>query len=241
MTIAALLPTVLRAWWGFFLPGGTVATAQLFIDYQNLHFTAWECFTPYGTEVWQSLVHPGKFADQVREARLARHFPDVEITVIHVYRGLPSRRHEPTQHARVQRQASNWTRDRRVQMNLRPLRYPSDWPDSPAQEKGVDVQLAIEVVRATMNAESAAARAAELASGESDLASEGAAEPEILIVATRDTDIVPALEIARASSAVKLELATWKGQSELKLSSKVRSVSLDKPAYSKSRDMTNYA
>lgn len=216
-----------------------MATAQLFIDYQNLHFTAWECFTSYGTEVWQSLIHPGKFADQVRAARLARHFPDVDITAIHVYRGIPSRKNEPTQNARVQRQASNWTRDRRVKMNLRPLRYPSDWPDSKSQEKGVDVQLAIEVVQATMVAENrlaAAQREADAAGVEMT-----PIEPEVLIVATRDTDIVPALEIARASTAVQLELATWKGQSELKLSSKVRSVSLDKALYSKSRDTANYA
>jgi uncharacterized LabA/DUF88 family protein len=195
-----------------------LTTARLFIDYQNLHFTAWECFTPYGSEVWQSLIHPGRFADQVSAARVARNFPDADIIGIHVYRGIPSRRHETTQNARVQRQASNWTRDRRVQMNLRPLRYPRDWPDSPSQEKGVDVHLAIDVVRAAMMKTA-----------------------DIVIVATRDTDIVPALEMVRESPDVSIELATWQGQSELKLKSRVRSVSLDKSAYSKSRDMTSYA
>lgn len=193
-----------------------MATAHLFIDYQNVHFTAWECFTTYGTPVWQSLINPGKFADVIKTARLAKHFDDVDITEIHVFRGLPSRRHEPTQHARVQRQASNWTRDRRVKMHLRPLRYPRDWPTEPSQEKGVDVALAIGVVQASL---------------------EGHADT--LIVATRDTDIVPALDLVQAGS-VSLELANWKGQSALVLTPKARGVTLDDSAYRRSRDTASY-
>ncbi len=71
------------------------------------------------------------------------------------------------------------------------------------------MQLAIEVVQATMVAEN------RLAAAQREADAEGVEmtpiEPEVLIVATRDTDIVPALEIARASTAVQLELATWKG------------------------------
>ena len=194
-----------------------MATAHLFIDYQNVHFTAWECFTSYGTQVWESLIHPGKFADQISAARDARGFEHVDFTKIHVYRGHPSRRNEPTQHARVQRQASNWTRDRRVEMNLRPLRYPRDWPDEPAVEKGVDVHLAIQVAQAAMEKWA-----------------------DVLIVATRDTDIVPALELVHKTDGVSLELATWAGQSELKLTQKTPVVRLDKGGYARSRDTNNY-
>lgn len=194
-----------------------MTTAHLFIDYQNVHFTAWECFTSYGAPVYDSLIHPGKFADQISASRDARGFEHIDFTRISVYRGLPSRRHEPGQHARVQRQASQWTKDRRVVVNLRPLRYPRDWPDTPSQEKGVDVHLAIEVAQAAME------RSA-----------------DVLVVATRDTDIVPALELAQNVEGVDLELATWVGQSELKLSRKARVVRLDKGGYSRSRDMNNY-
>lgn len=195
-----------------------MTTAQLFIDYQNLHFTAYECFTNYGAQVYESLIHPGKFADQVSAARESRGFPSCEIERIHVYRGLPSRRHEPKQHARVQRQASNWTRDRRVVMNLRPLRYPRDWPSDAAQEKGIDVLLAIQIAQASMEKWA-----------------------DVLIVATRDTDIVPALELVQGTEAVTLELATWRGQSELKLAPQPRGVSLDRSSYLKSRDTASYA
>ncbi|CAQ03269.1 NYN domain-containing protein [Clavibacter sepedonicus] len=195
-----------------------MATAHLFIDYQNLHFSAWETFTSYGSAVYDSLIHPGKFGDQVLAARAARNFPELELTKIHVYRGLPSRKREPGQHARVQRQASNWTRDPRVVMSLRALKYPRDWPDEPSQEKGIDVLLAIQVVQASI--ESAA---------------------DTLIVSTRDTDILPALELVQSTGNTALELATWKGQSELKMSPQPKSVSLDKPFYMRSRDTANYS
>ena len=194
-----------------------MATAHLFIDYQNVHFTAWECFSAYGTPVWQSLVHPVKFAEQIRAARSAKGYDDIEFTKIHVFRGMPSRRNEPNQHARVQRQASNWTRDRRVMMNLRSLRYPRAWPDDAAQEKGVDVALAIGIVRASL---------------------EGHAD--VLVVATRDTDIVPALDLVQADGTSSLELATWAGQSQLVLSPKPNSVTLDKGAFQRSRDTADY-
>lgn len=78
-------------------------SAQLFIDYQNLHLSAYECFAPYGTEVHDSLIHPGKFGDQVLIARRANHFPDVSLEKIHVFRGLPSRNKEGKAHSRNQR------------------------------------------------------------------------------------------------------------------------------------------
>lgn len=190
----------------------------MFIDYQNVHFTAWECFSSYGTPVYDCLIDPGRFADQVLAAREERNFAEVDLTEIHVFRGWPSRRNEGTQHARVQRQASNWTRDRRVKMHLRTLQYPRDWPDEPAKEKGVDVELAIEVVRSGITSTA-----------------------DVVIVATRDTDIVPALDLVSASTSAVVELATWDGQSELKLASRPRVVRLGRAAFSRSRDTRNYA
>jgi len=190
----------------------------MFIDYQNVHFTAWECFSTYGTPVYDCLIDPGKFADQVLALRSSRNFEHVDLTEIHVFRGWPSRKHEGAQHARVQRQQSNWTRDRRVRMHLRTLQYPRDWPDEPAKEKGVDVELAIEVVRSAIT--SAA---------------------DVLIVATRDTDIVPALDLVASSTSAKVELATWDGQSELKVASRPRVVRLGRSDFNRSRDTRDYS
>ena len=192
--------------------------AHLYVDYQNVHFTAWECFSAYGTPVYDCLIHPGRFADQILAARRGKGYQDVDLTEIDVFRGWPSRRHEGAQHARVQRQASNSTRDRRVKMHLRTLQYPRDWPTSPAKEKGVDVEMAIEIVRAGLT---------------------GAAD--LVIVATRDTDIVPAIELVSASTGASVELAGWHGQSELKVAGASGSVLLQRPAFNRSRDTLNYA
>lgn len=78
------------------------------------------------------------------------------------------------------RQQSNWTRDKRVSVVYRTLRYPPSWPQKPAQEKGVDVILAVNLVKA-----------AQLGTW------------DVVILATHDTDLEPALEMAVADGSAK--------------------------------------
>lgn len=189
----------------------------MFIDYQNVHLSAHDQFARFSDPVHQSLIQPARFADVVLAARRARNFDDVDLTEIHVFRGQPSRRHEGDQHSRVQRQASQWTRDRRVKMHLRTLRYPRDWPTSRAQEKGVDVELAIEVVRAAITSTA-----------------------DVIIVATRDTDVLPALALVQTSTASTVELVNWHGQSELKLEPQPRAILLKEAEYRRCRDPLSY-
>ncbi len=65
-------------------------------------------------------------------------------------------------------------------MIARDLRYPPDWPRRPAQEKGIDVALAVDFV--TM-----------VARGECDVA----------ILFSSDTDLLPALEAVIALAALR--------------------------------------
>jgi len=74
----------------------------------------------------------------------------------------------------------------------RQLRYPKAWPAEPAQEKGIDVALAVDFVR---------------------LACEDAYDVGVLF--SRDTDLVPALESVRDLGA-HVEVASWKGASRLR-------------------------
>jgi NYN domain-containing protein len=72
----------------------------------------------------------------------------------------------------------------------RPLRYPRDWPTSRAEEKGIDVQIAIDMVTMAIN-------------GELDVA----------ILATTDTDLRPALEafhVLPLDPAPSIEVAAWR-------------------------------
>jgi hypothetical protein len=55
-----------------------------------------------------------------------------------------------------------------------PLRYPPDWPKTPAVQKGVDVEMAVDIVR---------------------LATLG--EYDVAVVASTDTDLVPALAVVQ--------------------------------------------
>lgn len=78
-------------------------------------------------------------------------------------------------------------------MRGRPLRYPHDWPAGRAQEKGIDVLLAVSFVRAAI------LRAA-----------------DVLILASRDTDLAPALELALDMDDPPIvEVCNWSGRGRL--------------------------
>jgi uncharacterized LabA/DUF88 family protein len=166
---------------------------DVFIDYQNLHLSAGEAFAPPGTPPHTYLIHPAKFVDVLMKRR-AVYQRGGEVRHIYVYRGQPSSAKESVQAGRNKAQAAEWSRDRRVKMHTRTLRYPSNWPHERAKEKGVDVKLAIDFVRCALT-------------GDADT----------LILASRDTDLVPALEMAHDLGRVQIEVAGWSNTSRLRL------------------------
>lgn len=192
-------------------------TAHLFVDYQNVHLSAWELFSRYGSAKHEYLVEPGRYADQVAASWNAASGEDLAVERVFVFRGLPDARKERLQNSRVNRQHSAWQRDRRVTVAARPLRYPRDWPEERAQEKGVDVMLALGVVRCAL-----------------------AQECDRVIVATRDTDILPAIEMADFERPGAVMIATWDGGSVLRAGNSVPIVRLDQPAFNRSRDTRSY-
>ncbi len=114
-----------------------------------------------------------------------------------VFRGAPSNRHYPDLYAMSQRQRSAWTRDRRVQVVYRTLRYPPHGSAKPPQEKGIDVLIALTVVK---------------------LVSFG--DFDIVLLASHDTDLEPALEVAVLDSGAKIETCGWAGARVLRPSGK---------------------
>jgi len=162
---------------------------HLFVDYQNVHLTAHEQFGTPGTQPYLSLIHPGRLADAI-DAERAVHNKVGMISRIYVFRGFPSPGREPNSYKRNQAQSSEWQRDRRVVMYSRSLKYPSDWPNTKAREKGVDVMLATRFVY-------------EAASNAAD----------VLILASRDTDLAPAVELAsQIPNAPEVEIFNWTGR-----------------------------
>lgn len=162
----------------------------VFIDYQNVHLTAYEKFAPFGVELETSHINPAKLGQLIVDRR------PYESTLIdvRVYRGLPSIERQRTAAMANERQADAWQRQTVTSVYRRPLRYPFDWPNSSAQEKGVDVALAIDFVR---------------------LASEKCYNVGILF--SRDTDLVPCLETVFDLRLAHIEVASWEGCGRLRL------------------------
>jgi uncharacterized LabA/DUF88 family protein len=81
-------------------------------------------------------------------------------------------------------------------MFRRPLRYPRDWGQpgcvEKEREKGIDVWIAIDLVRMALRR-----------------------EYEVAILFSRDQDLLPALELVVDQPDVHTEVATWEGTSKL--------------------------
>ena len=202
---------------------------MVLIDYQNIHLTAHELFAPKGTPKHETLVHPLHFANQVMTSRSMRIMatagsgqqvpPQAQVAAVQVFRGRPSNRHNPKSYARSLAQASEWTRDRRVTVVPRTLQY--IWnPDRAAyevHEKGIDVLLAIALVREARER-----------------------NYDVIVLATHDTDLEPAIEEASRLGHANIELAGWRGAKVLRPRCPVWSTYLDDLAFGRSQDRKDY-
>lgn len=166
----------------------------VFIDYQNAHLSGHEIWCQRTDPIHKCLIHPLKLAEQLVAIRT----PAGVLESVRVFRGRPDPRKEPLSASRSDRQAWEWEKDPRVTLFRRPLRYPSDWGKpgciDKAREKGIDVSIAIDMVRMAMKQ-----------------------EYEVGILFSRDTDLVPALELVFDMPGVQTEVATWADASRLRL------------------------
>lgn len=114
--------------------------------------------------------------------RLARG-GDRKLTSLRVYRGMPSSKHDEKGFAACQRQVAHW-QQQKITAVTRPLNYRD--PQAP-KEKGIDVQIAIDFVMMAQRD-----------------------EYDVGILFSADTDLLPALEAARAIKGVgAVEVAAW--------------------------------
>jgi uncharacterized LabA/DUF88 family protein len=155
------------------------------MDYQNVHLSAHEQFLPKGTPYRQSQIDPVRFADVVAARRVEAGLAG-EIAEIHVFRGSPNPERQQRLSSVTLTQASEWSRDPRVHMHLRQLRYPKNWPAARAQEKGIDVWLVCEFFEHAVEQRA-----------------------DVLILASRDSDLLPVLEKVRSRGKVRIEVVTW--------------------------------
>jgi hypothetical protein len=122
---------------------GSSRRVVVFLDYQNVYHRAREAFCARDAPAREGQV------DLLALGRLlASRVPGGSLTSVRAYRGRPSRRLDPRSYAAFRRQT--WAQAERgaglVIVIARDLRYPPDWPTWPAQEKGIDVALAVDFV-----------------------------------------------------------------------------------------------
>ena len=74
-----------------------------------------------------------------------------ELLEVRVYRGRPNPARQPGAAAANDRQTDMWERSDRVTVVRRNLQYPYDYPASGASEKGIDVAIAVDMIRLGMS------------------------------------------------------------------------------------------
>ena len=164
-----------------------------FIDYQNVHMSGHRRYCGAHDDVWKCLLHPARLADRI----LSKRAPGGTIVDIRVYRGKPDPRKEPTLTSANDQHFSEWIKDPRVTVKRRPLSYPEGWQQGDVErprEKGIDVSLAVDMVR---------------------LAYEKKFDVAILV--SRDTDLLPPIEMLRDLKLAHVEVAGWDGSTRIRL------------------------
>ena len=211
------------------------------VDYQNLHLVGARLFEP-SKQLHECLVHPLNYANQIirrRNLQLGLGESHATLSKVLVYRGMPSPLQDPKPYARNQAQKSEWERDRRVKVTLRPLKYKYEWTvdghkatDSGGvpiviskSEKGIDVLCALALVREAQDP-----------------------RIDLVILASQDTDLEPALDEALTLGKAKIETASWYSSAEYWSKEirpsrlhRIRNTRMDGGAFLAVQDPKNYA
>jgi len=182
-----------------------------------------------------------KYAKQViltRNLQLKKGERLATLSKVLVYRGLPSSKHDPKLYARNQAQKSEWERDRKVKVTLRPLKYEYKWETNGEKatneegtpivlsrnEKGIDVLCALALVREAQNP-----------------------DIDLVILASQDTDLEPTLDEALLLGKAKIETSSWHAPNRYRSKGirptypqNVWNTKMDKSAFLSTLDTRNY-
>lgn len=192
----------------------------VFFDWQNCYRTARDAF---GFKNGPGI--PGNVKPLALAKMLAARRTDGTtgtLAGVRIYTGKASQKREQATYDANQRQFAAWEASDRdlVRIYSRTLDYSLGHP----REKGIDVLLAVDLVKTTLIDKS----------------------HTVAIVVSADTDLVPALElVVEEVGADGLEVATWKGPhwSPQPLSvagSRVKQHQMDRAFYERVKDTTDY-
>ena len=194
----------------------------VFLDFQNVYHRARETF--FGRD---APARDGQIDPLALGRLLTGRVPGGRLAGVRVYRGRPSQRRDRRSYSAHQRQTNAQVSRGKglVTVIARDLRYPAGWPAQPAQEKGIDVALAVDFVMLIARREC-----------------------DVGILFSSDTDLVPALEAVlalRPGDAAACEVAAWAAPGRRPRSLSVRGASirshlLTEADYRSVADLTDY-
>lgn len=171
----------------------------VFIDAQNVYRGARRCFFTGQAPSRAGQIAPVALG-RLLCSRSNPHQPSSTtrtLTQVRIYTGRPDSSLDPRTYGAHRRQCVAWERAGATVI-ARTLRYPRDWPEERAEEKGIDVQLAIDFVAGAFDD-----------------------EYDTGIICSTDTDLLPALEfVATRYPRKHVETAAWRSRrkwSELRL------------------------
>ena len=157
----------------------------VFLDWQNVYKAARKLFHNDRGPVQLGNVHPMRLGERLAEGRPGH---ARALTQVRIYRGQPDSTRDRRSYSANRRQQAAWERAG-AKVIQRTLRYPPAWPDHKAQEKGIDVALAVDFVMMAV-----------------------ADEYDVGILMSTDTDLKPALEAVVAlggNHRPHREVAAW--------------------------------
>lgn len=118
------------------------ARVVVFLDYQNVYSRARESFCDPLDPATCGQVNPVRLAQLIT----ARGLGPRQLVAVQIYRGRPDSTKDPRAYGANVRQSAAWEHLPLTKVITRQLRYPLNWPQERAEEKGIDVALAIDFV-----------------------------------------------------------------------------------------------
>ena len=162
------------------------AKIVVFVDAQNLYEGARQAFFLSGGSHTLGQFDPQKLGLALTAAKpFGQEKSERSLAQVRIYCGLASSSKDPKSNSARRRQIAVWSKNG-VEVTTRSLRYPSDWPKTAAEEKGIDVALAIDFVTMAVD-------------GDYDIG----------IIASTDTDLRPAVEYVIKRQVAAVEVAAW--------------------------------
>ncbi len=160
----------------------------LFIDAQNAYRGARRAFFGNAGPAVNGQFSPMELGKLIA-ARGGPGGAECQLTGVRIYTGRPDSRKDPKTYAAHLKQCAQWQSDG-VAVIPRPLRYPPNWPEQKAEEKGIDVALSVDFIAMAV-----------------------AGDYDVGVIMSTDTDMLPALEFTIKSYGVRrVAVAAWHGE-----------------------------